>query len=178
MRSHGRSTDVRSACVPIEFLDSDAWPLRLWVPETVSCLVRRHFGTRGLAPGIEWLWSRATGVCPGGPGSGVGWHPVPRTIFPAGATAKGPRTASVKAATYPLTCCDAFSAPSATTDFPAPQVEKERNSRPASAAFSLVNPHDRIFGPHARPTFRRGRRLGHSDHLVQQTGGFCRLDGG
>ncbi len=33
--------------------------------------------------------------------SGVGWRPAPRTIFPAGATAKGPRAASVKAGRVP-----------------------------------------------------------------------------
>jgi hypothetical protein len=47
------------------------------------------------------------------------------------------------AAAHPLTCCDAFSAPSA--------VEKARHCRPDAAAFALVNPHDRIFGPHRVP---------------------------
>ena len=40
----------------------------VWVSETASCLVRRHFSTRGLAPAIERLWSRSTGCLPGGSG--------------------------------------------------------------------------------------------------------------
>ena len=50
---------------------------------------------------------------------------------------------------HPLTSIYALSSPStkaASTDDEA--VEKARHCRPGAVAFALVNPHDRIFGPH------------------------------